>query len=280
MKRVLIYILIFTSNAVYTQDKHIIEELLQAEKQILKNFESLYESSDARHIDSINEVITKDIMNYLSTWDGFHYKWDALDMIGRVESEDGRVKLFTWFAKYDENNYRYHGVLSYRINEKSKDPDNFKAVELNDNSADIKNPETRTLGPESWYGAVYYRLKAFTHRRDTWYALIGFDFNDPFSNKKIIEILSIDRKGEIKFGGEVMTEEGEKNRMIFEYSSEVAMAVNYDEKLDMFVYDHLRPYQPIFEGNYRFYAPDGSYDGLRFEKGVFIKEEDIDARNY
>ena len=83
------------------------------------------------------------------------------------------------------------------------------------------------------------------------------------------------------FGGDIhIKDKPIQKRLIFEYSSEVAMTLNYDENLEMIVYDHLRPHQPFFEGNYRFYAPDGSYDALRFEKGEFYQEEDIDARNY
>lgn len=254
---------------------------MEEEQEILKKFEQIYDLPQSEKRDSINNVIIKKLSKELSTWDGFYYKWNALEMIGRVSSDDNRVKVFTWYLQTGQNSYRYYGLLAYSEKKFPLGEELFRVVELKDHSLNIRDPENKILTPDNWYGAVYYTLKTYTHRRNSWYALIGFDFNDNFSNKKIIEILTIGKNGEIQFGGDIhLGEEKKVRRLVFEYSSEVAMSVNYDENLGMIVYDHLRPYQPFFEGNFRFYAPDGSYDGLRFEKGEFYREEDLDARNY
>lgn len=254
---------------------------MKIEKELLKNFEQIYDLPEAEKRDSINNVIIKKLSKELSTWDGFYYKWNALEMIGRVSSDDNEVKVFSWYLQTGQKSYKYYGLVAYSEKKFPLGEEVFRVVELKDHSDNIKDPENKNLTPDNWYGAVYYALKTYTHRRNSWYALIGFDFNDNFSNKKIIEILTINKSGKLQFGGDIHLDEGkELKRLIFEYSSEVAMSVNYDENLGMIVYDHLRPYQPFFEGNYRFYAPDGSYDGLRFEKGKFYREEDLDARNY
>ncbi|MFW5819953.1 MAG: hypothetical protein ACOCWA_01580, partial [Bacteroidota bacterium] len=200
---------------------------------------------------------------------------------GRVSSGDNRIKAFTWYLQVNQNEYKYYGLIAYSDKKFPLGDEVYQVIELNDQSDNIQHPEQKYLSVNEWYGAVYYGIHTFTHRRNSWYALIGFDFNDQFSNKKIIEILTLDKNDNIQFGGEIyFDEEQEFRRIIFEYSSEVAMTVNYDERLNMIVFDHLRPYQPFFEGNFRFYAPDGSYDGLQFKKGKFYREEDLDARNY
>ncbi|MFW5821661.1 MAG: hypothetical protein ACOCWA_10240 [Bacteroidota bacterium] len=280
MKYSISLILFFFGISLEAQDSLSVKHLMDAEQEVLSYFNQIYEMPDSEERDSVNDLIIQKLEKSLSSWDGFYFQWSALEMIGRVYSDDNRVKIFTWYLKTEENLYDYYGLLAYE-DDHSKNDEEFHVVRLRDNSADIRDPENKILDPAKWYGTVYYKLVTFSHRRDSYYTLIGFDFNDDFSNKKIIEILTIDKNGDIRFGGNINFEgEPERKRMIFEYSSEVAMTLNYDERLNMIVYDHLRPPQPFFEGNFRFYVPDGSYDGLRFEKGEFYHEEDIDARNY
>ena len=69
------------------------------------------------------------------------------------------------------------------------------------------------------------------------------------------------------------------DRMVLEYSSQVAISVRYDPLMDMVAFDHLVPFHPIYNGNYEFYGPDGSFDGLEFSAGTWILREDIDVRN-
>lgn len=281
IKYIISFLVFFSFLSLNGQDSLEMRRIMEVEQEILSHFQQIYDMPDSEERDSINNLIIQSLKEELSTWDGFYYQWDALEMIGRVSSDDNSVKIFTWYLQYSEKSYKYFGLVAYHEKKFPLGEEVYNVVELKDHSTGIKDPENKLLSSEQWYGAVYYNLETFTHRRNSWYALIGFDFNDNFSNKKIIEILSIDKKGKILFGEDIhLGEEKDLKRVIFEYSSKVAMMVNYDERLDMIVYDHLRPYQPFFEGNYRFYAPDGSYDGLRFEKGEFYREEDLDARNY
>ena len=70
-----------------------------------------------------------------------------------------------------------------------------------------------------------------------------------------------------------------RDRIVFEYSSEVAMTLRYDENLGKIVFDHLAPLHPIYHEVYQFYGPDGSYDAFEFREGIWVKQEDVDARN-
>jgi len=35
-----------------------------------------------------------------------------------------------------------------------------------------------------------------------------------------------------------------------------------ERKMNMIIFDHLSPSKPSYTGNYQFYGPDFSYDGL------------------
>jgi hypothetical protein len=57
------------------------------------------------------------------------------------------------------------------------------------------------------------------------------------------------------------------------------MTARYDSVLKMIAFDHLVPFHPVYSGNYEFYGPDGSFDGLEFVDGLWMLREDLDARN-
>jgi len=56
------------------------------------------------------------------------------------------------------------------------------------------------------------------------------------------------------------------------------MTLKYDEGKEMIIYDHLSPSEPKYEGQYEFYGPDFSYDGLKYENGIWNTYFDLDPR--
>lgn len=151
---------------------------------------------------------------------------------------------------------------------------------LVDRSGEIENPESSVLDPSHWWGALYYDIIQIRSKGRKLYTLIGFDPNDRYSNKKILDILSSGRDLDPSFGEPLfVTDEGIWYRLIFEFSPDIVMRLRYEPDLKMIILDHLSPIQPVLEGNYRFYAPDGSYDGFRFRKGIWQYLPDIDVRN-
>ena len=91
--------------------------------------------------------------------------------------------------------------------------------------------------------------------------------------------MMIDRGRPVFLEDQFLIEGNMEDRLVLEYSADLAATVRYNEAMDMIVYDHLAPLHPIYSGNYQFYGPDGSYDGLKFTKGIWVLQEDIDVRN-
>ena len=159
---------------------------------ILRNyFISLQSSSDDVEKDSINTAILDIFSTILAIPESFFYTWPELDMIGKIKSDDMLVNIFTWHAQKSDNEYKYYGIIQHRTPGKKND-DILNIFLLNDVSTSLKNPEKSELSHDNWYGALYYSMTTNHFRRKTWYALLGFDFNSRFSNKKIIEILHFD----------------------------------------------------------------------------------------
>jgi hypothetical protein len=51
--------------------------------------------------------------------------------------------------------------------------------------------------------------------------------------------------------------------------------MQYNIEKKMIIYNFLVPVNPNFEGDYRFYVPDISYDGLIFKNGKWTLVEGI-----
>jgi len=252
-------------------------DLMEEEQWLNEAFKKLYQSTESENLDSINNQIISRFESVLKTEKSFTYPWTHINVIGKVESEDHRIKIFTWHLNKKQDEYEYYGILQVYTKKEKDEP--VRTFLLQDKSANLKNPETLDLQPDLWYGALYYGIKSFHFKRKIFYVLYGYDFNDTFSDKKLIEVLTIHKKDYPSFSGTFQMEFQKLKRVIFEYSGQVVMTLRYDDRLNMIVFDHLSPIQPMFTNNYRFYSPDGSYDGFQFRKGVFFLQTDVDARN-
>jgi hypothetical protein len=250
---------------------------LKTESQLKEYFTELYKSENDKTTDSINNVIFDVFSTALLIPESFSYKWTSLNMIGQIHSENEKLNVYTWYVKNNKGAYRYYGFVQYNIGSKKKPEIRFYS--LTDKTKGMKNPETLTLSTDNWLGCVYYNMHTFSYRRVNYYTLLGYNFNNDFSDKKYIDILVFDKEGLPSFGGEFQLELQKVKRVIFEYSAELVASIKYDETLQMIVCDHLSPFEEMFTGNYRFYGPDGSYDGFLFNKGTFLIKRDIDARN-
>jgi hypothetical protein len=74
-------------------------------------------------------------------------------------------------------------------------------------------------------------------------------------------------------------EQGVKNRLVFEFAKQVKMMLRYDKKIKMIVFDHLAPSHKKFTGQYMYYGPDLSQDGIQFIDGYWVLKPNLDLRN-
>jgi hypothetical protein len=202
------------------------------------------------------------------------FPWSRLDRIGVILSEDGRLRIFTWHVMADPDHYQYYGYIQVNLRR-----DQIRIVELKDNLKPQRNLTRLEQTTEDWYGKLYYQIITETYKRNTYYTLLGLDFNDSRSTIKTIETISFQRRSPRFEQGMYLVGEVQQDRMVLEYSSQVSISVRYDPSVRMITYDHLVPLHPIYRNNYEFYGPDGSYDGLKFSDGTWVFQRDIDARN-
>jgi hypothetical protein len=275
LKNILITFVIFFTTLVTAQD-NVSRELVADENDLYQKFTELYKSSDDVKKVEINSLIQDELEQILKDPLSFNYPFDSLRWIGRIYSPDRKLRLITWNIPANNGTHTYYGFIQY-WHKKGKPVLVFR---LQDRSQDIINPESAVLSAEKWWGALYYEILMNKYKGSRVYTIIGLDMNDRYSNKKVIDVLTFKDNQNPVFGRPAFRVEGKlKNRVIFEYAKDVVMIVRYNETNKMIVFDHLSPIEPALKNSPRFYAPDSSYDGFSFRKGIWEYITDIDARN-
>ncbi len=249
-------------------------EPAEAEVSLKLLFTELAGAADAEQRKEVNTRIAGLFENILKHPCSFDYPFDSLAHVGKITAPDNQLRIFTWNYSDSPADHKYFGFLQV----KNKTDDKISLFFLDHQEAGKEGFEERVFHPHNWYGALYYQVLAVVHSGKTWYTLIGFDFNNIFTNIKIIDILSFP-DGDPVFGAPLFQfREGAKKRVVFEYSSEVVMFLRFIPERDMIIYDHLSPASPRLRGQYRFYGPDFSYDGLKFENSRWVHIPDVDWR--
>lgn len=235
-----------------------------------------------------NEKFDKFLRKVLNDPSSIDYDFSKIKCLSIIESPKKKQKfrIYTWVMKLGNDDYNYFGFTQYQSNKKNK-LKNF-VYRLTNKSKEIGKDEISNLDSNNWIGCVYYQIIAPEKRKDQTHILIGWDGNNWRSTKKIIETFSFNNKGEISFGKKVIkynlgTDKRpklvSKARLIFEYNGEVSMTVSYNKNLKKIIFDHLRPSDPKLANLYFTYAPDFTYDALKYEKRKWIHSSDVDVRN-
>ncbi len=272
MTRILSILLIITlASPLYGQEPEYLE-LYKAESQLEALFLELY-SDTVEDVEPILNELAELLPDILSMPGAMEYPWDRLSRIGVKTSEDQQIRIFTWHVEDEPDTYRYFGYI--QVAQKRGKTGLF---ELKDNFKPQRGLYKADQTVDNWIGKLCYGIVTKQVKRKTYYTLLGLDFNTSRSNIKSVEVLSIQRN-KPRFEKEMFSNGKELvDRVLLEYSKQVAISVRYDSSLDLITFDHLVPLHPIYKKNFEFYGPDGSFDGLQFVDGTWILSEDIDAR--
>ena len=279
IKHIIIAIIFTLSLPVFAQQNNVLEEY---ESELVEAFDSLFKNDGVKFIqpdtvkDSINAVIINTFEDALKENNSFEYSFSKLKRVGILTSDDNKLRIITWNIKYSNGEYTYFGFIQH-FNKKKKCWDLFA---LTDSSRNMKNITSVTLTHNLWFGASYYQMITKKRGSKTYYTLLGWDGNNYLSQKKVIDVLYFTKSGNPRFGKTIFKIGRKKQRrVIFEYNSQVVMALTYDKRYNRIVFDHLTPSPKQMKGNYKFYVPDGSYDAFEWVDGKWIYVEDYDAKN-
>ncbi len=254
----------------------IVNSVQEEEAAIGKLMVQIAGRPDFDELNRLNAEVFSKLKAMLNTPESFNYPFDSLKHIGKVVSPDNNWKLFIWNIPLPGGYHKIFGLLQVKRDKVSP----LVTYELIDSRTKIPTPMGQILTPQQWYGALYYQVVKKKADGRVYYALIGVDPNDMFTSKRVIDVLYFDEQGNPQFGAPIFDNGKRKfSRIIFEYSAKVSMVMRYVPESDMIIFDHLSPSEPRYSNDYRFYGPDFSYDGFKFEKGRWLLYSDLDMRN-
>jgi hypothetical protein len=194
----------------------------------------------------------------------FDYDFNLLKTISSIRSEDEKFRIFTWNLLLDSGKYMYFGAIQMN------NSDSLELYGLYDSSDYNKDIFYGQFDNKHWMGVLVYQIHHYRWKKQDYYITFGWDGQDAKTNRKIIDVLWFDDRGQPHFGEEIFDFDGDlQSRIIFDFNDRAAMLGRYDDFEDAIVFSNLGPINPLMNGNYQNYVPDGTYDYLKFEKGIW-----------
>lgn len=222
--------------------------------------------------DSINPLIKQELRVLLNAPDGPTAPMDDIPL-SRVDAPDGSFRLITWNLARTDGSHQYEGFLL------SKSGRGNALTELRDKTNSLPSPEAVELGPDRWYGALYYHVIPVKKGGKTWYTLLGWKGYSKVETRKVIEVLSF-RGGKPRFGAALFgAGRPRAMRKSYGYSFQTSMVLRWEPEMEAILMDHLSPSRADMVGQPAYYGPDMTHDAYFWYKGEWWLEPDIDARD-
>ena len=207
--------------------------------------------------------------------ESFTNPYDSLKFIGKVVSDDGRVRIYTWNYPLTHKTHNYGGFIQYKLKNKK-----IRTIPLTIKNEAYLPLNNKRIPSNDWYGALYYRIIPVKYKKENYYVLLGWAGNDAASQYKVIEILNFDEKGNATFGKLALKQKNRTyQRFVMEYSAEAKASLTYDDRKKRIIFDHLVPPEPVFTNVFSYYGPDFTYDAFVLKEGKWEFEGNVDVRN-
>lgn len=257
----------------------VAQQLPAYEDSIVAQFNVLKGAKDDASRDAASESMKALFALALNEPDAFTYPFSRLSF-SNLTSSDQRVRIINWNVPHDDGTFSYAAFVLI----KDSKSESFSWIELEDQQRDPDKADTKYMTADKWMGALYYEIIPLTTKKrkpaDT-YVLLGWDGKDFMTTRKFIDAMTIQGKDKVRFGAPIFeTPTGSRKRIIFEYSEDVSASVRHYPKKQCIVVDHLSPKNPMMEGVYSEYGPDGSYDLYQLEGGKWKLYENIDISKF
>lgn len=202
----------------------------------------------------------------------FEYPFEQLSQsIHILYPQDKSFRLFNWLLITSDVSKFYYGAIQQPGEELRLTP----LLDYSDRFEDYSFLSS-VLEPKQWYGCEYYRIMQDQNIAGNNYILFGFNTKKVNSNEKLIDVLTFDSVGNVKFGAPIFYLPDDKkrqmalqHRMVLEFKKGVPVNLNYDSERKMIMFSHLvsEIEDPRRKATY---IPSGRTDGLKKENGQWI----------
>ncbi|MBI3135026.1 MAG: hypothetical protein HYZ14_10180 [Bacteroidetes bacterium] len=251
--------------------------LIRKEAEINVILTDLRKAETDMEREMINMDLQEELKNLLVYPGVMNYPFAAWTTMSTISAPDGAFRLFNWNV---EDEFGMHSHFCFLVK-----PDNANEntiIQLAEDRLTITPRPEQTLTADHWYGALYYNIVPVKKGNKTLYTIFGYNGNDNATNRKLLDVFYF--KGKSLRMGYPLFQEGPGSahllrRVFFEYSEKAIISLRVNDNLGAIVFDHLVPETPQLEGIYDYYIPDMTYDGYKWENGIWVYVEDIIAYN-
>jgi hypothetical protein len=252
------------------------QSIKASEDSLFAGFQRLRAAKSLTQKVAINDSLRTIFRRVLQQNESFRHSFDTLNTVGKIMSPDEAFRIINWNITHPDGTNSYYAFLQFYHEDKNK----IVLTELTDMSERMDDPEQQIVGPEQWYGALYYQIVPSDDRKRNHYLLLGWDGADLLINRKVIDVLSFTSSGKPKFGKSVFQFGKErKKRVVFEFSYMATMRLFYDPDIGMVVFEHMVPVQSAKKDIVASFGSDLTFDGLEYEDGKWILRENLDVKN-
>lgn len=254
------------------------------EQKLIKLEEGLLSLSLKFTEDSSQNIRQKTMYRFIVTLkealklnNSFYYPFEKITQMNTIYSQDKKFRIFTMQLTLDNQTCRHFGAIQMNSQQ-------LKLIPLIDMSDTFPMVPTNVITNKNWWGQTYYNIVDKKVGKVMYYFLFGYDQNDLWSKKKLIEPMSFVNDSLVNFGAplfEVIENEKKKiiNRFCLEYKRDAVVSLNYKEEYKAVVFDHTHPQDEKLEGLYFGYIPDGTYEGFVWKKNKWIWVEKFKINN-
>lgn len=247
-----------------------VKEFANREDSLKKFSYDIVNAREAGQRFRADSSFTKMLVRALKVKNSFHYPFDSLQSISRIYAPDNSFRIFTWQVEKDETFNRQHGAIQINTPDGS-----LKLFPLIDRSEVIESPLDTTMNNKWWIGNIYYRIILKESNGKKFYTLLGYDEYTMKVTRKWIDVLSFDDKGEPVFGQPLFSFKEDsvpvktQTRFVLDFRKEGRARVQYDDEMDMILFDHL--VSETNEPNKKYtLIPDGDYEGFKWSNGQWV----------
>lgn len=247
------------------------KDLKLKEDSLKKSGYDMVNAPDAGKRFMADSIFIKTLVRALKIKNSFQYPFDSLATISRLYAPDSAFRIFTWQVEKDETFNRQHGAIQVKTADGS-----LKLFPLIDRSEVINSPFDTTMNNLWWIGNIYYRIVLKQINGKKYYTLIGYDEYTMKVTRKWIDILSFNDKGEPVFGEQPIFSFKEdsipkpgQNRFVLDFKKDGRARVQYDEEMDMILFDHLVSETDEPQKKYTL-IPDGDYEGFKWQDNQWV----------
>ena len=218
-----------------------------------------------------NFTFVKTLVSALQTPYSYQFGFDSLAMVSILQSPDDKFRIFSWHVPLNDGSYLYYGTIQLNT------PDGrLKMYPLLDKTYEMVAPEKTVTTPSNWYGAQYYRIIPCGSA----YLLLGWKGHTPQMTQKVIEVLRLTDDG-ATLGDPIFESDSTAGyaRIIYRYTQNARMYMDYDSTESRIVLDHLAPPDEQDVGHYEHYGPDMTYDAWQIKNGTLLLTANITLKN-